>query len=103
MYRPHDQARKPGLGSRYGEIGISAVAAALRYRSGMKSGAVRQRRAEERGTDAIQRVRPHGKQPPDARLSRKKQIIRKNANTTSGYTTHGQHWRKDARTSTFLM
>ena len=54
MYRPHDQARKPDLGSRYGEIGISAVTAALRYRSGMKSGAVRQRRAEERGTDAIQ-------------------------------------------------
>ena len=37
MYKS-DQARKPDLGSRYGEIGISAVAAALHYRSGMEIG-----------------------------------------------------------------
>jgi len=54
MYGPNDQARKPDLGSRYGEIGISAVAAALHYRSGTKIGAVGQRQ-EKRGTDAIQK------------------------------------------------
>jgi hypothetical protein len=36
MYSPNDEARNPDLRSRYGEIGICAVAAALRYRSGMK-------------------------------------------------------------------
>jgi hypothetical protein len=36
MYRPNDHARKLDLRSRYGEIGISAVAAALHYRSGVK-------------------------------------------------------------------
>jgi DNA integrity scanning protein DisA with diadenylate cyclase activity len=40
MYRPNDQAKKPDLGSRYGEIGISAVAAALNHRSGVKIGAI---------------------------------------------------------------
>jgi hypothetical protein len=49
MYRPNDHARKLDLRSRYGEIGISAVAAALHYRSGVKIGAVGPRRAEERG------------------------------------------------------
>ena len=103
MYSPNDQARKPDLGSRYGEIGISAVAAALHYRSGMKIGASRTRRAKGAGDRCDPKVRPHGKQPPDARLSRKKQIIQKNASTTLGFTTHGQHWRKDAETYTFLM
>jgi hypothetical protein len=84
MYSPNDEARNPDLGSRYGEIGICAVAAALRYRSGS-------------GDRCDPKVRPHGKQRPDARLSRKKQIIQRNANTTSGFTTHGTRWRKDAR------
>jgi hypothetical protein len=54
--RSNDQARKPDLGSRYGEIGISAVAAALHYKYGMKIGPVGQRRAERMGrTDAIQK------------------------------------------------
>jgi hypothetical protein len=52
MYRPNDQARKPDLGSRYDEIGISAVAAALHYRNGVKIGHVKQRSG---GTDAIQK------------------------------------------------
>lgn len=100
MYRPNDQAKKPDLGSRYGEIGISAVAAALNHRSGVKIGAIGH--VEQRsGCDP--KVRPHGKRRPDARLSRKKQIIQKNASTTLGFTTRGLHWRKDARISTFLM
>jgi hypothetical protein len=55
MYKS-DQARKPDLGSRYGEIGISAVAAALHYRSEMEIGVVGQRRAKRSGgRDAIQK------------------------------------------------
>ena len=56
MDRSNDQARRPDLGSRYGEIGISAVAAALHYKYGMKIGPVGQRRAKRMGrTDASQK------------------------------------------------
>jgi len=49
--RKSDQARKPDLGSRYGEIGISAVAAALHYRSGTEIEVVGQR--AKRSGDAM--------------------------------------------------
>ena len=49
MVTVNNQVRKPELGSRYGEIGISAVAAALHYRSGMRIGAVEQRRVKRTG------------------------------------------------------
>jgi hypothetical protein len=56
MANANDQVRKPELGSRYGEIGISAVAAALHYKSGMRIGAVEQRRVKRTGpTDEIQK------------------------------------------------
>ena len=100
MYKS-DQARKPNLGSRYGEIGISAVAAALHYRSGMEIG-VGDNGPKERRTRCDPKVKPHGKQRPGGRLSRKKQMIQKNANTMLGFTTHGPRLRKDARISTFL-
>ena len=51
-----DQARKPNLGSRYREIGISAVAAALPYRGGTEIEVVGQHRAKRSGgRDAIQK------------------------------------------------
>ena len=54
MYKS-DQARKPDdLDRRYREIGISAVTAALHYRSGMKSAAELSDSKEQR-TDAIQK------------------------------------------------
>ena len=54
MYKS-DQARKPDdLDRRYGEIGISAVAAALHCRSEMKSAAGLSDSKEQR-TDAIQK------------------------------------------------
>jgi hypothetical protein len=53
--RKSDQARMPDLGSRYGEIGISAVAAALHYRSGMEIGVGGQRAKRSGGRDAIQK------------------------------------------------
>ena len=52
----NDQVRKPELGNRYGEIGISAVADALHYKSGMRIGAVEQRRVKRTGpTDETQK------------------------------------------------
>ena len=52
----NDRVRKPELGNRYGEIGISAVAAALHYKSGMRIGAVEQRRVKRTGpTDETQK------------------------------------------------
>jgi hypothetical protein len=55
MYSPNGHAKRHDLGSRYGEIGISAVAAVLHWRGGgnWNSGTTS---SEERGTDAIQKA-----------------------------------------------
>jgi len=55
MARTNDSIRESELDGRYGEIGISAVAAALQYKSNMNFEAVEQRRSRRTGqTDEIQ-------------------------------------------------
>jgi hypothetical protein len=56
MAQDNDQLGKPELGSRYGKIGISALAAALRYKSEMKIGSAEHHRAKKMGSiDAVQK------------------------------------------------
>src|SRR4051812_22191603 len=49
MARTNDSIRESKLDGRYGEIGISAVAAALQYKSNMNFEAVEQRRSRRTG------------------------------------------------------
>ena len=56
MARTNDSIRESELDGHYGEIGISAVAAALQYKSNMNFEAVEQRRSRRtRQTDEIQK------------------------------------------------